>query len=61
MRITYYGTVRGFRQYALRALRKCAMRGWTLQENAKNIQRELRKAMIADLRAQILARGGDAA
>lgn len=58
MYIRYEGTVRGFRDFALPALRKCAANGKTLQANSKEIQRELRKAMMKDLSLQI-AKGGD--
>jgi len=60
MYIRYEGTVRGFRDFALPALRKCAMRGLTLKDNAKEIQRELRKAAIKDISRQIRMKGGTA-
>jgi len=57
MRIRYEGKVRGFLAYALPELRKCAMRGLTLQNSAKQIQKRLQKAQIKDLRQQILSGG----
>jgi len=54
--IRYEGTVRGFREYGMRELRKAAMRGWSLgdEQQMRRLQRELRKAQIEDLRMQIL-------
>jgi len=53
--IRYEGTVRGFRNFALPALRKAAMKGVNLIEGTTEIQRELRNAEMLDLRDQILA------
>lgn len=54
MRIRYEGKVRGFIQYALPALRKAAMKGQSIRENSRQIQRELRKAEMKDIRDQVL-------
>jgi hypothetical protein len=58
MSLRYEGTVAGFRQYALPALRKAAMKGLTIQNNSRQLQRELRKAEILDLRDQVLSGSG---
>lgn len=56
MRVRYEGTVRGFRQFALREMKKAAMKGWGLANprDARKLQRQLNKARIKDLRTQIL-------
>lgn len=54
MSLRYEGTVSGFRQYALPALRRAAMRGQSIRENSRQIQRELRKAEMRDIRDQVL-------
>jgi hypothetical protein len=54
MEICYEGTVAGFRQYALPAIRKAAMRGQSISGNSRQIQRELRKAEMKDIRDQVL-------
>lgn len=40
----YAGKVRGFLKWALPELRKCAMKGWTLQRDADKIRQALLKA-----------------
>lgn len=56
MRVRYEGSVRGFKDYGLRELRKAAMRGWNLADpsQARKLQRNLKKAMLRDLHTQIL-------
>lgn len=54
MSLRYEGTVSGFRQYALPALRRAAMRGQSISGNSRQIQRELRKAEMKDIRDQVL-------
>ncbi|MDD3057130.1 MAG: hypothetical protein PHO72_02365 [Sphaerochaeta sp.] len=61
MRIRYEGKVRGFRQYALPALRKAAMRGMSIQDDSRQVQRGLRKAEMRDIRDQVLRGPGPAA
>lgn len=53
--IRYEGTVGGFREFALREIRKAAMSGMSLREprDAKKLQRRLRRAMVRDLMRQI--------
>lgn len=58
MKIRYEGKVQGFLSYAIPALRKAAMKGLSIQENSRELQRELRKAEILDLRGQILSGNG---
>lgn len=58
MSLSYEGTVSGFRQYALPALRKAAMKGLCIQKNSRQIQREFRRAEMHDLRDQVLSGNG---
>lgn len=57
MIIHYEGKIKGFLNYALPELRRCAMRGMTIQHNTIEIQKTLRQAQIKDLREQILTGG----
>lgn len=61
--IRYEGTVRGFRMFALRELRKAAMKGWSLAdpEQMRKLQKKLNRARIEDLKMQILAGPKEAA
>lgn len=56
-KIRYEGKVRGFLAYALPELRKCAMRGWTLRNDAEKVQQALRKAETKDLCSRLACRG----
>ena len=47
--IYYAGTVAGFRDFAQPTLRRCGMRGYSIKNNPKQIQRELNKAALKDL------------
>lgn len=47
--IRYVGTVAGLRDFAQPALRRCGMRGYTIKDNARQIQNELNKAALKDL------------
>ena len=50
---TYYeGTMDGLKKYGLPALRKAAMMGLTLKDDAVKIQRMLREAILQDLQDQ---------
>jgi hypothetical protein len=48
MFIGYIGTARGFRLYALPALRRAAMRGMSIQNDSRQIQRELRSNLLPE-------------
>lgn len=47
--ISYRGTVAGFMQFAQPALKRCGMRGYSIKDNARQIQSELNRAALKDL------------
>jgi|GEM_PF-5781656 len=60
MRLSYVGTVEGYRRYGRRELLKAAFMGQTITHDASRIQRALDKAAGQDRLMQLraLARGG---
>lgn len=47
-RLAYMGTVGGFRLHAIPALRRAAVRGWTIRKNKRQIQQALYRARLME-------------